>query len=75
MKRDWPEEMTRLENLVDQAAKAVKAVPGVGTGPMGLTPDEVKQSEAYRKAKAEYQRAFEALRTYNGNQNKKKGKA
>lgn len=34
-------------------------------GPMGLTPDDVKASPEWRKAKARYDRAFANLRAFN----------
>jgi len=36
-----------------------------GGGPMNLTPDDVKASPAWKKAKAEYEAAFLALRKFN----------
>ncbi len=34
-------------------------------GPMGLTPDDVKSSPEYRKAKADYDKSFHALQYFN----------
>ncbi len=48
-----------------EAAKALSAVPGISSGPMGLTPDEVKASPEYRNAKADYEACREALRRFN----------
>jgi len=45
-----------------KASKALKAFP---RGPMGMTPDAVKFSPEYRAAKAAYQKAFEAVRSFN----------
>jgi len=35
------------------------------TGPMGLTPDSVRETPEYQAAKRNYQRAFEAVRRFN----------
>jgi hypothetical protein len=54
-----------LDARARDASRALNAIAGVGTGRMGLTPDEVKFSPAYRAAHAAYQRAAAALRTFN----------
>lgn len=54
-----------LESQAKAAAKALAAIPGIGSGTMGLTPDSVKQSREYREAKALYSSAHEALRKLN----------
>jgi len=43
------------------ASADIRAIPGCGTGPMGLTPDDVKASPAYREARARYDRLHKAL--------------
>lgn len=53
----------QLDQLRRRACANLAAIPGVGSGPMGLTPDAVKFSPAYRAAKAEMDRLFTALRT------------
>ncbi len=53
-----------------EAGKAMKAIPGIGSGPMGLTPDHVKFSPAYRAAKAASDAAFAKLRKLNAIRNK-----
>lgn len=55
----------RLVAELEAASKAWNAIGGVGTGQMGLTPDAVKFSAAYRDAKRAYDRAHRALRAYN----------
>ena len=45
------------------ADEAFKTFP---RGPMGLTPDPVKAMPEYRAACAAYDKAFAALRDYNG---------
>ena len=55
-----------LEANLAAAGKVLGAIPGVGTGPMGLTPDEVKFSPEYRNAKKAVDAAFAALRNFNG---------
>ncbi|KUL94307.1 hypothetical protein DK26_14925 [Bosea sp. WAO] len=53
------------DKLVADASARLKAVPGVGSGPHGLTPDEVKRRPDYQQARAEYQRLFSASRNWN----------
>ena len=55
-----------LEQQVAVTGKALRAIPGVGSGPFGLTPDAISQSPDYRAAKAAYDAAFAALRAFNG---------
>ena len=55
-----------LEAEHKRASAALKALPGVGTGPMGLTPDAVKFSPEYRTLKAAADAAWEAVRRHNG---------
>jgi hypothetical protein len=57
--RDW------LDARMNAASDALKAVPGVGAGAMGLTPDDVKQSTEYRRAKACFDAAFTRMRDFN----------
>jgi hypothetical protein len=38
-----------------ETSRAWKAVPGAGTGPMGLTPDAVKFGPEYRAARRAYE--------------------
>lgn len=44
------------------ASDALNAIPGIGAGPMGLTPDAVKFSPEYGRARREYDKAADALR-------------
>jgi len=55
-----------LEAEHKAAGAALRAIPGIGSGRMGLTPDHVKASPDYRAARAAYDRAFAALRRFNG---------
>jgi len=43
---------TALNDAEILANRALNAIPGVGSGPIGLTPDAVKFSPEYRAAKA-----------------------
>lgn len=54
-----------LQRRVDAASARIKAIPGAGAGPMGLTPDSVKSSPEWRQARAEFRAAFDALRAFN----------
>jgi hypothetical protein len=47
-----------------ETSRAWKAVPGAGTGPMGLTPDAVKFGPEYRAAKRAYEIAAAELRAF-----------
>lgn len=59
-----------LELRLKAASAALKAIPGVGQGAMGLTPDSVKQSVRYRVARQEEANAFASLRAVNAFLNK-----
>lgn len=47
------------------AGKALREVPGIGSGPAGLTPDAVRATPAFREASDRFNRAFRALRAFN----------
>ena len=63
---DFQREQARLEALHAEASAALREVPGISSGPMRLTPDDVKARSDYRAAKAAYDRAFSRLRSFNG---------
>lgn len=48
-----------------ELSRALKAIPGVGSGHCGLTPDHVKFSPEYRAAKRAVDQAFATLREFN----------
>lgn len=52
--------------LWDANSAASRALGQFPTGPMGLTPDEVKATPEFQAAKAAFDRSFQALRRYNG---------
>lgn len=54
-----------LERIHRQKSDALKAIPGVGSSSMGLTPDSVKNSDQYKVAKHELQKAWDDLREFN----------
>lgn len=54
-----------LENDVKQAEKVLKEFDKYGKGDMGLTPDFVRAMPEYRKAKAEFDNAFQVLQKFN----------
>jgi hypothetical protein len=56
----------QLEIECGLASQALRAIPGIGSGPMGLTPDAVKATPEYREAKARSDATFAALRNFNG---------
>lgn len=55
-----------LNLAVEMAGKRLGSINGVGSGPMGLTPDSVKFSPEYREARAAYDRASSMARAFNG---------
>lgn len=61
----WRAARLALEAESKAASDAWRAIPGVSSGPMGLTPDCVKASPEYRAAKARYDRAHSALARHN----------
>lgn len=54
-----------LEKARNDASHALSAIAGVGSGPMGLTPDSVKQSPAYRAARRAYDQRHADLAAFN----------
>jgi len=50
---------------VKDAGVILRSVPGVGSGLMGLTPDDVKSRADYKAAKGSFDRAFNELRVFN----------
>ncbi len=48
------------------ASDRLHAIPGIGSGPMGLTPDAIRATPEYRSAKYQYDGAFLALQHHNG---------
>jgi hypothetical protein len=64
----WPEARAlsaELDSRVAAAAEALRAWDHLKS-PIGLTPDHVKASPEWQAAKLAYDRAFAALRTFNG---------
>lgn len=59
------DETRELEQAYRAACDALKTVDGVGSGPMGMTPDAVRNTDEYRNAKLARDRAFTALRNHN----------
>lgn len=47
------------------ACKALGTIPGVGSGPMGLTPDDVLATPEYKAARTAMNKAFAQLRAFN----------
>jgi hypothetical protein len=56
----------------DRTSKALRAIPGIGGGPMGLTPDSVKNSPEYKAARAAWTKAWNELRAFNQFINRKR---
>jgi hypothetical protein len=53
-----------LEARHDAASLAFKSVPGISSGKMGLTPDDVKASPLFRAVNAEWIAADNAIRAF-----------
>lgn len=47
------------------AGARLRAIPGVGSGQLGLTPDAVKSTREYQSARAAWESAFATLRAFN----------
>lgn len=54
----------RLMDALDVASDRIRSMPGVGSGPMGLTPDSAK-TPAWRAASMDYRNASDELRRFN----------
>lgn len=63
--QEFQQERARLIAATCQTSAAWRALTGVGSGAMGLTPDSVKASPEYRKARAEFNAAMRALQAFN----------
>ena len=63
------EQATQMRDAFDAqmraASQALRAVDGVGSGAMGLTPDAVKASAAYQEAKRRFDWDFDNLQKFN----------
>lgn len=59
------EQQRAREERVATASAELKAIPGVGMGESGLTPDNVKASPEYQEATRRYRVAFAALQDFN----------
>jgi hypothetical protein len=55
----------RHEERVREASARLKAIPGIGSGRLGLTPDSVKASAEYRAARAAYEEAHATAARFN----------
>lgn len=54
-----------IEARLKAASDTLKAIPGIGSGPMGLTPDHIKSSPEYREANRAYLAIHHELRRFN----------
>lgn len=61
----FQQEGERLRLAMYAASAALNAIPGVSSGPNGLTPDTVKASQAYRQARRDFDCALRALQSFN----------
>jgi tetratricopeptide (TPR) repeat protein len=60
---EWLKQKNELQDEVDKTSEALNKITGKGGG---LTPDSIKNTPEYKKAKKDYNDAFEKLRTFNG---------
>lgn len=58
-------ESERLRSAMYAASAALNAIPGISSGPNGLTPDTVKASQEYRAARRAFDCALRALQSFN----------
>lgn len=54
-----------LERARDDASRALTAIPGIGSGAMGITPDCVKARPEYRAARRAYDQRHADLAAFN----------
>lgn len=64
-------ERDRLEDVLKNAQDALKNFVGKKTGPMNLTPDNVKNNPKWKKLKRDVDVAFQNLRKFNSTFTKK----
>jgi tetratricopeptide (TPR) repeat protein len=60
---EWLKEKKQLQDEVDKTSEALNKITGKSGG---LTPDSIKNTSEYKKAKKDYNEAFEKLRNFNG---------
>ncbi len=53
------------EAVETRAGEALRAVPGIGSGPGGLTPDAVKRTAEYQNAMRVHALAFKSMQQTN----------
>lgn len=58
-------ERDRLEAAQRAAFEVLRAIPGYGTGSMGMTPDAIRATPEWQSAASANGRAFAALQTFN----------
>lgn len=56
--------LKEVEKIVDDADSVLMAVIGDQRSPSGLVSDSVKKTDAYKQAKANYQRAFYTMQRF-----------
>jgi hypothetical protein len=67
--RKWIKDKAQVEKSVDDAAAKLNKIGGDTNG--GLTPDSIKFSPEYKRAKESFNKAFAALRLFNSKSPKK----
>jgi hypothetical protein len=61
---EWVKQKNQLQEEVDRTSRELEKITGIRSG--GLTPDSIKSTQEYKKARKEYSEAFERLRNFNG---------
>lgn len=60
----------KLSEILEAATKTMKKEFDQYKGAMGLIPDHIRETPRYQEVKKEFDRAFAALRNFNGWMNK-----
>lgn len=61
----WRAARDELHAALAAASARWGAIPGSGSGPMGITPDHIKRSPEWQESHAAYWRAHRALAAHN----------
>jgi hypothetical protein len=65
MESTYPAAKLKQDELYADLERTSKVMQAFPSGPMGFTPDAVKDTEEFRSANQANQRAFSALRAFN----------
>lgn len=65
---EWLSARNKIQDVVNASEVELRKITSDNNG--GLTPDSIKSSDEYKKAKSAYDKAFSALRDFNGKSSK-----